>query len=299
MTSLPRRANRRGSFAVFVVIAVFVVAAAGAVALYFQFEPADATAKLITHQVDRSPFQHVVLEQGEIESSQNVEVICNVKSRNREGTAILWVVDEGTWVKKGEKLVELDSSALEQEIKQQRIVVNSSHALKISAASSLEQAIVGKEEYLQGEFIKQEKTILKDILELKEKLALAEETAKFSAEQAAQGFVNQRELRADQFRVEAAKVSLDLQENNLTTLRNITKRKELIGFDSDIETAKAKNEAEIKSHQEELDKLTEIEEQLELCIIYAPEDGQVVHANRFSSRGGSAEFVVEPGAFVR
>ncbi len=299
MISPLRHAKRRGSFAIIVLFALIFIVAATGVVLYLRYETRDETAKLITHTVERAPFQHIVLEQGEIESSQNVEVVCNVKSRNRDGTAILWVADEGTWVKKGEKLVELDSSALEQEIKQQRIVVNSSHALKISAASALEQAVVAKEEYLDGEFIKQEKTILAEILKLKEELALSEDNARFSTEQAAQGFVTQRTLRADQFNVEKAIVSLDLAENNLKTLRNITKRKELIGFDSKIETAKAKNEAEIKSHQEELDKLTEIEEQLELCIIYAPDDGQVVHANRYSSRGGSAEFVVEPGALVR
>ena len=33
--------------------------------------------------------------------------------------------------------------------------------------------------------------------------------------------------------------------------------------------------------------------------MYAPSDGVVVHANRYSSRGGSAEFVVEAGATVR
>ena len=34
-------------------------------------------------------------------------------------------------------------------------------------------------------------------------------------------------------------------------------------------------------------------------MLYAPAAGVVVHANKFSSRGGNAEFVVEPGATVR
>ncbi len=50
---------------------------------------------------------------------------------------------------------------------------------------------------------------------------------------------------------------------------------------------------------EERSELAEIQEQIEKCLIIAPADGVVVHANRYSSRGGSAEFVVEAGATVR
>ena len=152
MSSLLSHADRRGSFAVSAFLALMVIVAAGAVVLYFRYyQEEDKTSHLITHTVARDSFRHIVLEQGEVESSENVEVICNVKSRNRDGTAILWVVDEGTWVKKGDKLVELDASALDQEIKQQRIVVNSANAQKIAAFSDLEIAKVEKEEYLELE----------------------------------------------------------------------------------------------------------------------------------------------------
>ncbi len=50
---------------------------------------------------------------------------------------------------------------------------------------------------------------------------------------------------------------------------------------------------------EEQIELEEILEQIEMCVMYAPSEGVVVHANRYSSRGGNAEFVVEAGATVR
>lgn len=92
---------------------------------------------LITQTVNRGPFDHIVLEQGEIESSSNTEVLCEVKSRGGGGVAILWVIDEGARVKKGDKLVELDSSELELRLKEQRIQVITEEARVTTAECSL------------------------------------------------------------------------------------------------------------------------------------------------------------------
>ena len=107
------------------------------------------------------------------------------------------------------------------------------------------------------------------------------------------------QLRADQFRVKQSEVALNLALQKLETLREITQKKMLIGFDADIETAEATLAADEDNLNEEELKLKDIEEQIANCNIVAPEAGQVVHSNKFSSRGGSAEFVVEPGAMVR
>ena len=61
---------------------------------------------------------------------------------------------------------------------------------------------------------------------------------------------------------------------------------------------KIKWENEQASYQEELNNLQEIEDQIALCTVTAPENGQVVYANVLSSRS-SSEFVVEAGAAVR
>jgi HlyD family secretion protein len=257
-----------------------------------------ADAIVLTDIVRRGPFEHVVLEQGEVESSKNIELICEVKSRNSSGTAILWVIPEGTAVQEGDKLVELDSSALENELKQQRIQVNSALAAKISAESTLEQALVAKQEYLNGTFAQEEKVVQSEILVAQEKLSRAKETAKYSERLAALGFQTTLQLRADQFAVEQAQVELELAQNKLKTLREITKKKMLIQFDADIEKARAQVQATTSSYQEEVQKLLDIEDQIAKCHIYAPAPGVVVYANEYSSRGNS-EFIVQPGTLVR
>ncbi len=292
------RARRGASSTVFVVLFAVASLLLGGTYYFMSGSATKATDILLTDVARRGPFEHVVLEQGEVESSKNVEILCEVESRNSSGTAVLWVVPEGTQVKVGDKLVELDSSALTQELKQQRIIVNSAQAAKIAGESALEQAKVALEEYLEGTFAQEEKLILSEILVAEEKMSRSRETAKYSERLAALGFQTTLQLKADQFAVEQAQVELDLAQGKLKTLREITKKKMLIQFNADVETAQAQVEAATNSYQEEMEKLNDIQRQIEKCIILAPEAGVVIHANKTSSRG-NAEFVLEAGSLVR
>jgi HlyD family secretion protein len=294
-----RRRRRRGailSAVLGVTIVVAVLLAIGWLTLGLSGEdPRDAP---LTTRVRMAPFDHIVLEQGEVESSENVEVSCEVKSRNSNGTAIIDVIPEGTEVKKGDWLVTLDSSALEEEQKTQKIAVNVARAKLISSRALKEQAAIARTEYSKGTFLQEEQLIGSEILVAEEKLSRSRETAKFSQRLAAMGFQTAQQLKADLFAVEQAQVELDLAQSRLETLREITKMKMMIGFDSDIEATTAQVDADESSLQEEESKLREIEDQIAKCRVIAPAAGQVVYANIMSRRGG-AEFVVEPGSFVR
>ncbi len=258
----------------------------------------DPASQPLLETVRRGPFEHIVLEHGEVESSSNIEIQCEVKARNSTGTAVIWVIPEGTQVQAGDKLVVLDSSALEDEYQRQKILVNTAHALMISAQSTYEQAIIALEEYIDGTFEQEKQLILSEILVAEEKLSRAQENAKFSQRLAALGFQTALQLKADLFAVEQAQTELELARNKLSTLENITFRKMKVALDSDIEAAEARKEADTNSHAEEVKKLKEMEDQIAKCVITAPAAGQVVYANIVSRRGGS-EFVVEPGAMVR
>ena len=60
--------------------------------------------EFLTTPAFEAPFVHMVLERGEVESSSNVEVRCQVRSRST-GISILEIVPEGTRVEKGDFLV--------------------------------------------------------------------------------------------------------------------------------------------------------------------------------------------------
>ncbi|WP_372716644.1 HlyD family efflux transporter periplasmic adaptor subunit [Novipirellula sp.] len=259
-----------------------------------------STKDLITSPVIVSPFDHIVLEQGEIESSSNIEVTCQVESRgNSSGTAILWVIDEGARVSKGDKLVELDASQLELTLKESRIQVITAAANVATAKALVEQATIARQEYLEGVFKTEEKAILSEKAIAEQELRKNQLALQSSERLVAKGLVKSLQLDADKYAVANARNQLQAAEGRLRVLRDLTKRKMLVQFDSDIEAAKAQLAAAESGLSEEEQELTDVKKQIENCVIVAPSEGVVVHANRYSSRGGNAEFVVEAGATVR
>ncbi len=252
----------------------------------------------VLHTVASGPFDHVVLEQGEIESSSNVEVKCKVKARGSQGTPIIWVIDEGSYVKEGDELVRLDSSALEQEMKVQRIAVNSAEASGIASDAALKQAMIAREEYLKGTFLTERTAIQSEISMNQQELRKAELSLASAERLAAKGSLKSLQIEAEQFAVQNARNKLEAAGGRMKVLDELTKAKMLVQFDSDIETARAKLEADQSSLIEEKSKLQEIEAQIKACLVVSPKEGQVVYANKYSGRGGS-EFLVEAGAMVR
>jgi RND family efflux transporter MFP subunit len=254
--------------------------------------------KPILEQVARGPFDHIVLETGEIESSSNNEVKCEVKGRGGNGTPILEVIPEGSIVKKGDVLCQLDSSALDQEAKTQRIVVSVAESTVISSSAAVEKAVISKQEYLEGTYLTERQVILSEISVAQQNLRKAELALQSAERLAAKGTLKPLQIEAEQFAVQNAKSTLESAQGRLKVLDDLTKQKMLVQLESDINTAKAKLESDETSLMEERDKLAEIQGQIDACNIKAPADGQVVYANKFGNRGG-ADFVVEPGAYVR
>ena len=258
----------------------------------------DKLASFQLREVESGLFKHTVIESGVIESSQNIDIVCDVRSKSG-GVQIIWVIDEGTQVAKGDKLVELDTTTLEDSLQQQQLIMNRADSTKISAAAAVRQAEIARQEYLEGTFKQNVQLIESNILIAKQNLSTSLDKVAFSERLAAKGFVTQQQLQADRFAVKRANLDMSLKENELLTLREITQQKMLVGFDADIETAKASMIAEEKNYIEENKQLDEIKQQIENCLIYAPDAGQVVYSNKQSSRGGNTEFIVEAGATVR
>ncbi|MDV6032079.1 MAG: HlyD family efflux transporter periplasmic adaptor subunit [Phycisphaera sp. RhM] len=305
-TSFPRLSPlrpRRGG-ALGAVIACLVVAGIlGGIgyALFFGSGDGSTTGELITANVVKGPFDHIVLEQGEIESSSNIAVVCLVKSRGSGtgGTSILWVIDEGARVEKGDKLVELDSSQLEQTLNEDKIRVIAAEANVTTAKAQVEQAKIARQEYLEGVFMTDERAIQNEKLIAEQDLVKAQKALESSQRLVAKGLIKSLQLDADKFAVAKARNELEAAEGRLRVLQNLTKKKMLVQFDSDIESAQAQLTAYESELLEQQIQLADTKEQIKNCILTAPASGVVVHANKYSSRGGNAEFVVEAGASVR
>ena len=297
-----RSQSRHGSVKIitFLVIAVLLCGVAGYVWWKYAGTEMYSTSDMepLLHEVQSGPFDHIVLEQGEIESSSNNEVKCEVKGRGGSGTPILSLVLEGVIVKKGDQLCQLDSSALDQDVKNQRIVVSSAESTVISSEAAVSKAAIAKQEYLEGIYLTEQKTILSDIAVQQQNLRKAELSLQSAERLAAKGTLKALQIESEQFSVQNSQRMLESAQGRLRVLDKLTKEKMLVQLNSDIETARAKLLSDKSTAVEEKDKLLEIQQQIKACTLYAPSDGQVVYANKFGGRSGG-DFIVAAGTLVR
>lgn len=317
MPASPRlRSHRRaGNTLAFVVGSVVAVALLSLVGWrIFWSGGADEAPDFLTSVVSQGPYDFVVIEQGQVESATNTELRCQVRSRGGGGgggssgsslggssTTILDVVPEGTMVKEGDVVVELDSSSLTLEENSQKIQVSTRESQLAQAENALKAAEIAKTEYLEGLFVSAEKLIMAELYQAEQAYRTSEQGVKSAKSLTEKNIITGLQLESAYVALENAKNALDNAQTKLNTLRNLTKQKELTVLEANIASAEANVKAQQQGLQLEQDKLKDIQEQIAKCTIKAPQEGQVVYANETDMFRGSSSngFIVTPGAMVR
>ena len=90
---------------------------------------------LLLHTVKNEDIDLTVVERGTVESADNRDIICKVKagSKGSYATTIKWVIDDGTQVRRGQPIMILDSSSLEDQFRAQKITLDKSHSDWVTA----------------------------------------------------------------------------------------------------------------------------------------------------------------------
>ena len=281
------------------------------------------------YTVERGDFLVSVVEAG------NLEAVNEVVVRNEvEGTArIVYIVPEGSQVKKGDLLVELDSADAEEKVNQQEIAFEKANADYVAAENNLEiqKSIIQSEidaaqlaldfaeielnKFREGARMQQIREAEISIQSTEEGLLLAREELDWSRKLFDQGFETKSVVDKGQLNVLRQQLELEKARTNLWVLTTFDIPKLERQYISDVEEARkelgrVKQQGENKLIQYETDlittrntlelnrrKLENDKKQLEGSKIYAPQDGFVVYAearSRFSS-----ESMIEEGATVR
>lgn len=249
------------------------------------------SASLLTHSVKRSDILVSLTENGDLESTEKTEVKCQV----RGGSTILWVIEDGTPVKKGDLLVRLDSSTIDNDIQQQKITLEKARSTYITAQSELATAEVGIAEYEEGTFRKELQTIQSNIALAEETLRAAKNTARHAERMFQRGYVSRLEMESKQFAVEHANLELALRKTEEDVLKRFTKTKTLQELQSKVKAASAKMLSEKAAFELEQSKLAQLEQQKAYCTVNAPQDGLAL---RIQERWWSSEPEISVGAKV-
>ncbi|MBW8017360.1 MAG: HlyD family efflux transporter periplasmic adaptor subunit [Planctomycetes bacterium] len=317
---------------VFILIILIAVGGAVGYALYTQkFKANDGSQELSLFTVERGPLTISVLEAGTI-NARDVEVI---KSEVEGFTTVLWVIEEATKVKKGDMLIELDASKLNDSKDKQEITLQNSHTAfiisketlevaKNKAKSDVEQADLTHtfakmdlEKYLEGEY----PTQLKDS---RDKIEIAEDEVKRTLEKyegsqelKKDEYISETELKSDEISWKKARLDLTLQKSQLDLLIKHTHPRTLAELKSNVKQAdmalertKRKADADIfeadaklksadakyKSEQGILDKIVQ---QISKTVIYAPNDGRIIYASSTRASWRSSDEPLSEGESVR
>ncbi|MBY0585785.1 hypothetical protein K2X85_01335 [bacterium] len=237
-----------------------------------------------------------VNDDGNVESASNVDLKCEVDG----GSQILWIAPLGAEVKKGDVVVRLNSTAVQEEITQQRIVYEKANAELIRGEADMAVAAISVKEYEDGTFVKEQQTADANIVIAKENLKSAENLSAHNERMFRKGYITRLQLEASLFGVERAKLDLNTMLTARQVLAEYTRPKMTKELRSKQSAAEATFAASKAAAELEKFKLDELQVQLEKCVIKAPQDGMVVYATPREGRGGrDGASVIEEGAQVR
>ena len=250
---------------------------------------------VVSYKVNKGLLAITVKERGNLESSRNEDVMCEVEG----STTIIKILPEGSRVRKGELVCELDSASLKDSLTNQQITVQQAEAAYLNSKLTREVAEIAKEEYLNGTYVQDmrqaegEKALAEtEMYRAKDRLAWTEDMYK-------KGYVSRTSMVSEQANLQKATFSKEQAETKIIVLKEYTKRKMLTDLDSNIEKAKSDELAKEATLNLEKEKENKLKAQIEKCKLFAPNEGLVVYANDPGRFGSSNAPQIEEGAQVR
>jgi HlyD family secretion protein len=308
-----------------------VVGFAALTPILFLFTGSTPSAERLSfYEVRRGDFLISVVEGGNLEAVNELSLRSEV-----EGVArIIYIVPEGSYVKKGDLLAELDSSSTQDLVNQQQInvekaqfaLVQSEQQFEIqksvveseiqAAKLKVEFAESDLEKFTKGEALQAQRNAEIEITNVIENLQMAQERLDWSEKLYKEGFETKGNLDKDRLTVSQTKLKREQTEKALWMVETFDNPKKKRALESALQEARENLErvklqddrklaqygADVESQKKTLElneeKLERDKRQLIATKIYAPQDGLVVYG---SAGGGrfSSESMIEEGAVVR
>lgn len=332
------RARRRRLWAVLgAVVCGSLLLAAGLTSL--RSNAVQAGGDYVYATVQRTDLPITVTERGTIESQNNVQIICEVEDVQGDGingTPILWIVENGVSVKKGDLLVDLDSAPHLERLDRQILDTETARAKAIQASVNHENRISRNEtaEAKAELEVKLAELALQQYedehggtfqIELQDvELSIQEQEAQKEIDQ--RNVIGMKQLTELGYksRGDLAEAELRAQRAETAYKREMARRFELMTYEyrkmkatlegklasakRTCELVKNENEALLaqalawkESAQMSLDReeerLARYREQLKKCKIYSPQSGMVAYTMEDQFRGQAAP--IKAGTAVR
>ena len=296
---------------------------------FFAGDGASSNSSTAYHTVKKGDFLVSVVEGGEVSSVKDTVLRSEI-----EGTArIIDIVPEGSIVKKGDLLVELDAAEFVDKINSEQIALEKSQALYTqskanleiakstlmtqlrNASNTLNFAKLDLEKYLEGDYQQTILTTSNEITATEQELNIAKDKMDNTMKLYTKGFETLTRLQTAQIAYTNKLFALIKSQNSLRLFLDYEHRRSITTYESAVADAEddllrvklegegnmASAEADLASQLNTLllnsNQLDRLKSQLDKSKIYAPQDGLVVYF--VSDNRWSNESMIEEGATVR
>jgi HlyD family secretion protein len=252
-----------------------------------------------------------VLAGGELQSADSVHVVCEVEGQQAK---IVEMVAEGSHVTRGQVVVRLDPSEINDRLAKQRITVTQVDAIAKAALEELkiqknlaESAIAAakltvtlaeldRKKYMEGEY-------QVELNDLRGSIALADTDLQEANDMVdhyemlvRKGFRSPEQLEAKQQAVQRAQFTLNRDQEKLQVLERFTRERQEVELTAnaeetvrELERVKSSTQATVSKAETDLEvaeatatlereQLRRTEDQLKLCEVVAPTDGTLIYA---------------------
>jgi HlyD family secretion protein len=282
------------------------------------------------HTVKRGDLLISVVEGGALKAVNEAIIRSEFEGVSR----IISIVPEGTYVEKGDLLVELDSSDLRDRVNSQEVAYQNTEFAYVQAKEnlSIQKSVIESqikeaelrvefaksdlEKYKEGDAPQQKKNAESRITIIEEESQRAQDKLDWTRELHKKGYSSKSELEIDTLAVKRMKLDLEQAQEELRLLLKYDQPKSIRKLESALEQAQkeldrlkqrtsgqiAQAEADLRTRQRTLEltleKLNEQKQQLANSKIHAPQAGLVVYASS-NPFGGGGQILIEEGATVR
>ncbi|HEU5117808.1 MAG TPA: efflux RND transporter periplasmic adaptor subunit, partial [Isosphaeraceae bacterium] len=254
-----------------------------------------AEAQIIYKPVRKQTLVITVTERGTLESGSNQDVFSQVEGQ----TTILWILPEGSQVKKGEKVVELDSATMNDNLTNQVIATRRAEADFEQARKTFEVAEIAVKEYMLGTYEQEKQTIQGEQKLAESELQRAIDRLEWSEAMLKKNYISPSQVLADQLAKLKAEISKAQAEKKMEVLKQFTYQKQLTELQANVEKARSDMMAKEQTYDLEKSKEEKLKRQIDNCVLFAPGDGLIVYANDPNRNRGSTQPQIEEGAVVR
>ncbi len=207
---------------------------------------------------------------------------------------IIWLIPNGSHVKEGDLLAELDSSEYVELHRIQEIGTMRMRSNHRAAELAVEVAQISLKEFDEGVRIQTmqnqeaQKTLSQSELER------AKSRLEWSLRMLAKGYISKGVMQLDEQLHQRSQINTDLAETNQNVYQRYIVPKQRLQLENQVRASQS-NEAAMRFWRKFFeDRLDLLERQIELCKIYAPHDGMVIYSN---DEGEAPE--IEVGARAR